>query len=262
MRFRLILEVNRGAFGNLLPINYQYEQSAAIYKILSAASEEYATWLHDNGYELNTGKCFKLFTFSPFKIEQRRVLFDSERIAILCNTIEWQISFFPEKATEKFIQGIFANQIFEIGDKKSVVQFRVRNIEVLPPPIYKEEMEFATMSPICLRYKCEDGKNEYLLPTDLRAKTALCKGLLSRYEAFYGTPFARNLNLDFVVFNEPKPKLVKIKSGTPEETRVKGYMCQFKIKAPVEMMKMMYEGGIGEECAQGFGCIRVLNDKK
>lgn len=35
MRFKLQLEVNKRAFGNRLPINYQYEQSAAIYRILA-----------------------------------------------------------------------------------------------------------------------------------------------------------------------------------------------------------------------------------
>ena len=45
MRFKLILEVNKRAFGGMLPINYQYEQSAAIYKILSGADEAYASWL-------------------------------------------------------------------------------------------------------------------------------------------------------------------------------------------------------------------------
>ena len=59
MRFKLILEVNRKAFGNILPINYQYEQSAAIYKILSRADKDYSTWLHNNGttgISLKTGK--------------------------------------------------------------------------------------------------------------------------------------------------------------------------------------------------------------
>ena len=35
MRFKLTLEVNKKAFGNRLPINYQYEQSCVIYKILA-----------------------------------------------------------------------------------------------------------------------------------------------------------------------------------------------------------------------------------
>ena len=50
MRFRLLLEVNKRAFGNQLPINCQYEQSAAVYKILSNADKAYAAWLHDNGF--------------------------------------------------------------------------------------------------------------------------------------------------------------------------------------------------------------------
>ena len=52
MRIKLTLEVNNRAFGNILPINYQYEQSAVIYRILSRANEEYATWLHDNGFSI------------------------------------------------------------------------------------------------------------------------------------------------------------------------------------------------------------------
>lgn len=257
MRFKLILEVNRKAFGNLLPLNYQYEQSAAIYKILASASEEYAKWLHDNGYMLGRGKRFKLFTFSPFKIEKRKVLFNEERIAILCDMIEWQISFFPEQSTEKFIQGIFVNQVFEIGDKSSTVQFHVRSVEVLPSPLYKDEMKFATMSPMCLRCNYEDGKIEYLSPIDIRAKNAIRAGLLSRYEAFYGNPFdEENFNFDFILLDEPKSKLIKIKANTQEETKVRGFMCQFKMEAPIAMMKMMYEGGIGEECAVGFGCLR------
>lgn len=111
MRFKLLLQVNKRAFGNLLPINYQYEQSAAIYKILALLDKAYASWLHDNGFRLENGKTFKLFTYSRFKIEKRRVFRDKERLQILSDTIEWQIGFLPERSTEAFIQGIFQDQI-------------------------------------------------------------------------------------------------------------------------------------------------------
>jgi CRISPR-associated endoribonuclease Cas6 len=68
MRFKLTLKVNREVFGDILPLSYQYELSAAIYKILSKADAEYATWLHNNGFELNPQKKFKLFTFSRLRI--------------------------------------------------------------------------------------------------------------------------------------------------------------------------------------------------
>ena len=53
MRFRLVLEVDR-AQGDLLPLNYQYEQSAVIYKILSRSDRDYSSWLHDNGFKLQS----------------------------------------------------------------------------------------------------------------------------------------------------------------------------------------------------------------
>jgi len=256
MRFRLSLEVNKRAFGNILPINYQYESSAAIYRILSAANIEYSNWLHDNGFTIE-GKRFKLFTFSRFKIEKRKIFPDVGRIAILCNNVEWQITFLPEKSTKKFIQGLFANQTFEIGDKKSVVQFKVRGVEMLPSPEYSDEMEFSTMSPICLRYRHEDGKSEYLSPTDEKARQAIMTGLLSRYESFYRKSFAEPFDFDFQPLSEPKSVLVTLKADTPEQTKVRGFMCKFKMKAPVELMRIMYESGIGEECAQGFGCVKT-----
>lgn len=74
MRFKLLLDVNKKAFGNVLPINYQYEQSAVIYRILSSAEIEYANCLHENGYTLENGKQFKLFTFSRLKIFKREII--------------------------------------------------------------------------------------------------------------------------------------------------------------------------------------------
>ena len=171
MRFKLILEVNRKAFGNILPINYQYEQSAAIYKILSRADKDYSTWLHNNGYQLENGKKFKLFTYSRFKIAKRKSLPNSDRLQILSDTVEWQLSFLPEKSTASFIQGMFMNQIFEVGDHTSKVQFIVRNVEVLPSPEFSDNMTFRTMSPMCIQYiNSETKEKKYLSPDDKKAK--------------------------------------------------------------------------------------------
>lgn len=257
MRFKLTLAVNKRVFGNVLPINYQFESSAVVYKILSRASKEYSEWLHENGFVLENGKRFKLFTFSPLKIEKRRILKESQRLCIFSDTVEWQISFLPEKSTEKFIQGLFSQQTFEIGDRQSRVQFQVQNIEVLPSPAFTEEMEFSAMSPIFIKYNNPDGPASHLPPTDERAKSIVKDSLLNKYEVFYGKPFATDFNFDIEAQNEPKRKLITIKSGTPEETSIACYLCQFKMKAPMELMKIAYESGIGNENSQGFGCLRV-----
>ena len=259
MRFRLVLDVNKYAFGNKLPINYQYEQSAAIYRILSEADDAYASWLHDNGFRLESGKTFKFFTYSRFKIEQYRILRETERLQILSDTVEWQIGFLPEKSTEKFIQGIFQNQVFEIGDTRSVVQFVVRSVEVMPEPEYSEKMIFSTLSPICLKFQRSDNKVTYLAPTDVRAPFLLFNGLFDKYKLFYGKDCPYTLSeCRLKILDIPKSALIKIKTGMPEGTKIRGFMCNFEVEAPVELMRLMYEGGVGVLNSQGFGCLKVM----
>lgn len=50
MKFKLKLAVEKQVFGNILPINYQYELSAVIYRILSSGDKEYTHWLYNNGF--------------------------------------------------------------------------------------------------------------------------------------------------------------------------------------------------------------------
>lgn len=82
MRFIITLRVNARKFGRLLPLNYQYEMSAAIYKTLSSCSEDFASWLHDNGFKTDEGKQFKLFTFSRFNIPSFRIIKQSNQLEL------------------------------------------------------------------------------------------------------------------------------------------------------------------------------------
>lgn len=259
MRFLITLDVNKKAFGNLLPLNYQYEQSAAIYKILHSADEDFAGWLHNNGYWSITGKNFKLFTFSRFKIDKRLVLAKEQRIQILSDSVEWEVSFLPEKGTQRFIEGLFKQQTFEIGDKKSVVQFFVRSVVALPTPVLSEETIFSTLSPLCVKFRNDRNGIDYLSPLDVRAKYLLVKGLLDRFKAAYQEELPCSIDecvLD--VLTVPKPVLITIKADTPQQTRVKGYMVQFKLKAPVRLLQLMYDSGAGSLCSQGFGCLKIV----
>lgn len=52
MRFKMTFRIDR-SLGDCLPINYQYEQSAVIYKILSNADKAYSAWLHVNPAKRN-----------------------------------------------------------------------------------------------------------------------------------------------------------------------------------------------------------------
>jgi CRISPR-associated endoribonuclease Cas6 len=256
MRFLLALHADKNAFGNRLPLNYQYELSAFIYRAIARADGAYAQWLHENGFQLD-GRPFKLFTFSNLDIPQRKI--SSDRLYIESEQVKWQVSFLPEASTEKFVQGVFSEQVFQVGDKKSVVQFRVEQIEVLPTPTFEPEMHFRTLSPACIPYRVEGQRHpEYISPERPEAADIVLNNLLSKYHTFYGKPYEGSCDFALHPTNQPKAKLIKIKSGTPEETFIKGHMFEFRMRASEELMGIAHEAGVGEKGSMGFGMVGVL----
>lgn len=171
----------------------------------------------------------------------------------------WYISFIPEKSTLEFIQGIFAHQSFTIGNKKYQVAFDVVGVEAIPMPQLSEEMTFVALSPICVKLH-EDNKTQYLSPDNPMFAEGVLKGLMARYESIHGQPFnMEDKEFSFVLIDKKiKSKLITIKANTPNESRVRGYLCSFRMKAPSELMKIAYEGGVGEQCSQGFGFIKKI----
>jgi CRISPR-associated endoribonuclease Cas6 len=250
--------VDKKAFGNCLPLNYQYELSAFVYKAIEQADSDYAYWLHENGFRLDGKQKFKLFTFSNLLIPQYRIDKERKVIRIESDRIEWLVSFLPEASTEKFVLGLFSEQVFQIGDKKSVVQLRIERIEALPSPVFEPEMAFRTLSPVCISFRKENSRYpEYISPDRPEAPELVLNNLLNKYLTFYGKPYEGNLNFAFQVMNQPKAKLIAIKTGTPEASSIRGYNFEFRMKAPGELMKVMYEAGLGEKGSTGFGMVEV-----
>ena len=125
-------------------------------------------------------------------------------------------------------------------------------------PQLSEEMTFVALSPICVKLH-EDNKTQYLSPDNPMFAEGVLKGLMARYESIHGQPFDMNdKEFSFELTDKKvKSKLITIKANTPYESRVRGYLCSFRMKAPLELMKIAYEGGVGEQCSQGFGFIKM-----
>ena len=255
MRFRLILDIDRGAFGNRIPLNYQYAASALVYRILSNSGTDFSRWLHENGYS-DDKRHFKLFTFSRFSIS--RYAIEGTSMKILSDTIDWYISFLPERGTTEFVQGLFNSMSFEIGNREARIRFRVRNVETLLSPKFSESMEFNTLSPACIVRQEEDGSEKYISPSHLDANEIVKRNLLNKYKAFHRHEFLMNgSSFQLEALSKPKSSLISIKEGTPQESKIRGYMCRFRLNAPVELMKIMYETGLGSKNSQGFGMCEI-----
>lgn len=256
MRFKLVLE--RVSSGRFMPLNYQYAVSSWIYKKIQEADPYYSRFLHRGGYEIQNRQ-YKLFTFSqiesyPFKISQDRMELKGSAAAIT-------FSFMADTAAEYFIKGIFQDQAMPVKDPVGGVVFHISRIETLPYPEFKEEMEYQLVTPACVSYRGPaDCQPRYLAPDHPQYADLLINNLLRKYSALQTVEAGgldpineENYNIDFRLLSDYRQKLTTIKPYTDQETKVKGYMYKFSLKAPVAMQEAGYYSGFGEKNSMGFG---------
>lgn len=259
MRFELSLTIENKDVSNILPLNYQYELSAFIYKTLALSDADYSEWLHNNGFTLDK-KQFRLFTFSHLQIDKYKI--QKDRLLIDCPVVKWKIAFLPEKTTEEFVNGVFKEQFFSIGDKHSKVYFRVTGIELLPEPDFLNFSEFHTLSPVCItRFIPHENRIVYENPESEYAKEALFLNLKNKFKAFYGIDFDGDDFFEFSTTGKTRSKLVTIKANTAEQTNIRGFDFGFKLKTDERLLKIMFHSGLGEKNAMGFGFVEKVKTK-
>ena len=253
MRFSLRLLVDNDFGSNTLPLNYQYELSSFVYGTIHRSNDEYSTWLHHNGF-IADNKQFRLFTFSHLHVPQYRI--KGDRLIIESPTVGWQIAFLPERSTEEFIRGLFTEQVFTLGDRQSKVQFRITGVELMSEPAFTPDTVYTTLSPVCIaRHIPETKQIFYESPDSPYALEAMLRNLKNKYAAYHGHAFTGSDTFGLELLSKPISKLVTIKTGTPHQTKIRGYTFRFKLHADKELLKVMWNSGLGEKGSMGFGCV-------
>jgi CRISPR-associated endoribonuclease Cas6 len=263
VRFQLQLECKLPA---LLPANYQYPLSAVIYHIIQNANAGFARFLHDTGYGQGF-KSFKLFTFSdmitPFKMR-------GDRMQLLANKAKLNICFYLPDAAENFIKGLFMNQQIYIGDRISGVHFQVSQIEVVAEKLNAQAHQkiiLQPMSPVVAGIKNEKGIYTYLNPTEPGFAESLVYNWLQKYKAIFDAEenspeeLKRGLQLKILLFsNPPQSRLITIKGGSPEETKIRGFKkFRLEVAASKELLEIALGAGLGLYNAQGMGSVEIAN---
>ena len=256
MRFKITLSVATKA-KKFLPFNYQYELSSWIYKVLHQADEEYSHFLHQNGYQTDR-KTFKLFCFSNFYIPKFKP--GKEAIELDCNEISFYITFYLDRASEKFVMGLFKSQQGSIGNKDYQLDFIVSHIEAQPFVWTGEALYLKTISPMVIGKKNAQNHDDYLSPTDADFKVLFLNNLIDKYKATeQNIPIGwQNYPFDLQIYEPIRSKLITIKSHTDHLTKVKGYMFSFQLKAPKELLEIGLLAGFGKMNAQGFGACEMV----
>lgn len=255
MRFKLHFELSKPG-ERTLPLNYQYELSSWIYRVLNNGSPEFSYWLHQKGYT-DDHKSFKLFTFSNLHVPDRSITGD--RMEIRCREISLIISMFPEEMIGHFITGIFKDQEFRLGDRISRVPLRVSAIERVADPVFSDRMAFRSRSPLLVSFLYPgDRYARYLPPDHPDYQKLFFRNMIEKYKTINGRdhPFKEAEGI-LNIISPVKMKGVVIKAGTPYESKIIGYLFDFRIQAPSELIRLGYYTGFGEKNSMGFGCGEV-----
>ncbi|HMX38697.1 MAG TPA: CRISPR-associated endoribonuclease Cas6 [Saprospiraceae bacterium] len=245
-----------------LPLSYQYELSAWIYRVIENADAGFAAFLHQKGYQTPQRKSFKLFCFSQLDVPRRRV--EGGLLYVESPEVSLLIGFYLDRMAEEFVRGLFQSQRFTLGDRYTRASFSVKTVEMRLPPLPPEgqSARIRTRSPLVVARKREGQHDEYLHPDDADFGRLLLLNLTEKYRAATGhaLPEAWDVSLFRYrrVGSEPKSKLITIKSGKAAETRVRGWLFDFEVLLPRELLELGLLAGWGRMNGEGFGFGEVV----
>ena len=261
MKFKPILRQNSG---NKIPFNYQYPLSAVIYKIIDRADKDYAERIHKDGY----GKGFKFFTFSELNFKS--IKWDKEGLLVgEQEVLSLYIDWFIPKAYQNFMKGIFKDKVIDIADKSCKTSFEIISVEIVETHIsqYKDneiiKVDLLPTSPICVGRKNERGNYDYLKPDDENFTQYLLKNWKEKIKTLFPNESPPYLNIEISKAEEAKSKLVILKAGTPQETKIKGYKnFQIELVGRKKDIELFISGGLGIHNAQGMGSVKIIENNK
>jgi CRISPR-associated endoribonuclease Cas6 len=254
MRITVIFQVKKG---EAIPVNYQWELSSALYRIIEKADRDYSTFLHSKGYQIQHRQ-FKMFCFSQL---EAKMLFQNNTLIFQEEQARLELGFFVDELAENFIQGIFQRQAFSLGNNYSKAHLTVSQVLVNPKPNIKEKMTFKACSPLVISVPNQRGHADYLSPDDERYAALLKHNLLLKWETAQKPNNEDILKVQhtdfyFELASEAKSKLITIKSQTTQETKVRGFVYKFHLQAHPALIETGLMAGFGEKNAQGFGFVR------
>jgi CRISPR-associated endoribonuclease Cas6 len=246
----------------MLPMDYQYYISAWIYRVLYKADKEFATFLHDKGYGNSPNKLYKLFCFSRLNFGKPKLWKEQKLFEITAHEIELQISFDVPEIASYFVKGLFMEQEFFLGNKFNGIDFKVVRVETLPEPAFTETMNYTLQTPWVVSRKMEGCKQpKYLAPNDDGFVEYSLKHLTEKYKNNNKAELDSD-NLHFSPAEKYKRSGFLIKNGDKAQTRVIGNLFDFKLTAPIEIHKMIWNAGCSEKSSSGFGWVEIIDTIK
>jgi CRISPR-associated endoribonuclease Cas6 len=247
VRVRLRLRALQPGMEMLL--DHQYQIASLIYATLYSASPQFASKLHDRGFQSN-GRTFKLFTFSQLQTSKSKVV--GEKLILQDPRAELSVTSPSTEFIDCLLAGLAAERTFQVGN----ASFELLETLIVPPPRFQRRMKFRALSPITESFQLENEQKTYLSLEDDWSEI-MSRNLSRKYEALYQrSPDEATLvwrwDHSYVKKAEKRgQRLSKLKNINA--IKVRGWLVPFWVEGSQELIELGYEAGFGEGNAMGFG---------
>jgi len=233
-----------------IPIHYNHYIQGFIY---NSISPKLAQILHDQGFPLEKRK-FKLFTYSrifgKFNSNDHKgtITFNSPFRLIVSSVMNVFIQEIGEELLRKETLRIASNVV------------SVNSVEVSDFPINEEKIKIKMLSPVTIYSTLSSSsgrkKTYYYNPFEKEFSQLLSENAKKKFKAFYDKESRGEIILIGQNLSNKYEKIISYKG-----TVIKGWMGIYELSGDPELLKIVYDAGLGGKNPQGFGCFEVLGRK-
>nr|MDO8082524.1 CRISPR-associated endoribonuclease Cas6 [Candidatus Freyarchaeota archaeon] len=225
-----------------LPLHYNYLVQGIVY---GSVSSELAGFLHDEGF-MHGKRAFKLFTFSRIigrpQIRDDRIFFEGPVKLYVGSPIE---RFIKELTTALIQKGEIT-----LGD----ANLAISGVDVPKCPEFAGETHIRTLSPISIYstlYTSQGKKKTYYYsPKEEEFSNLISENAQKKHIIIHGERVKERLEVEPV---RAKESIVFYRG-----TVIKAWSGEYVLKGSRELMRTVYETGLGSKNPQGFGMFEVV----
>ncbi|MCF6192022.1 MAG: CRISPR-associated endoribonuclease Cas6 [Candidatus Hydrothermae bacterium] len=149
------------------------------------------------------------------------------------------------------------NSPFVYSRNNHTYTLTLQSVRIVPEPaVFGNQVTFRTLGIAVLtdpRENAEDMDRWFVLPDDPRFPEVFALRARERYRWILGVPYSGDFAVEVV--NPPKTRKV-----WHYNLLLKGFSGRIRVQAHPEMLKFLYQYGIGVRTGQGFGMVDVAGE--
>lgn len=229
-----------------LPLANQGKVQGMIYNFMSA-SPEYSAFVHDQGFSVDRGAHFKLFTFSrlsgPHIIRGGDIIFP-ETVSLALRT--------ADPAFGQLLHNVLRpGLVCTLGIQKIVL--REVHQEVLQLENSCRQLKIRPISPITVHKTLPDHHTYYYNPLDDEFSRLVNENYRRKWESATGELPEGNVELIALSVGRQDKVVTRIKG-----TIVNAWGGTYLLKGSPRAMEFLYHTGLGARNSMGFGAFEIL----